>query len=179
MLLPALVRLLLDAGDHSDKDAALWVALENCSTNLVKLLIENRANVNARNENGIQPLDWALLHGHRDLAKLLVQMTADLDSKNVDGNTPFWWALKALDHDMIWFLIKHDANIQCENEDGLTPLLWAQRNHCLEIIEILDQHAQSISNLDLHSLFTSNPTEQCKQDDDTIAVATKPEPKKS
>jgi len=53
-----------------------------------ELLIANRAEVNANDENGDTPLHLAAREGHKDLAELLLAGKATINAKNKDGETP-------------------------------------------------------------------------------------------
>ena len=76
-------RLLLDQGASPDPggDSPLVLALQGLHTDVVKLLVERDANVNAMNTDGMTPLLQSTILGQTDLVKLLVEKQADMTGK--------------------------------------------------------------------------------------------------
>ncbi|XP_014666416.1 PREDICTED: protein phosphatase 1 regulatory subunit 16A-like isoform X2 [Priapulus caudatus] len=88
------VRRLLKAGvspDVTNEDGL--TALHQCciddSEEMMQLLLEFRANVNAKDSELWTPLHAAATCGHLHLVKLLVNKSADLLAVNADGNMPY------------------------------------------------------------------------------------------
>lgn len=48
---------------------------------MVELLIANGADVNARDDGGLAPLDEAARRGHKDIIELLAAKTAGVNTK--------------------------------------------------------------------------------------------------
>lgn len=71
-----------------------------------ELLSSPNSDVDARDENGWQPLHEAVHGGHLEVTKLLLAHGANISSKTNGGGTPMWWARGtfAPDHPMITFL---------------------------------------------------------------------------
>ena len=59
---------------------------------VAELLLANKANVNARADNGATPLHAAAFNGHRDVAELFLTNKAEVNAKSNDGDTPLWAA---------------------------------------------------------------------------------------
>ncbi|PWF94171.1 Ankyrin repeat protein [Spiroplasma poulsonii] len=55
---------------------------------MVKLLIENGAEINHKNQFGNTPLILASQNGHTEIVKLLIENGAKINHKNQFGNTP-------------------------------------------------------------------------------------------
>ena len=74
----------------------LYIAAENGHTDIVKLLLDSKAGVNARiTGTGETPLYAAAQNGHTDTVKLLLDHKADVNACcNDDGATPLWAAVK-------------------------------------------------------------------------------------
>lgn len=62
---------------------------------IAKLLLEYKADVNARQQDNVTPLHSAAHHGDITMAKLLLQAGADKSKRMSDGATPFDLAVKA------------------------------------------------------------------------------------
>ena len=91
------VRLLLDGGAEIDEmvrgASALGAACGGQHTDIVKLLIERKADVNRRVEDAgilrlVEPLHNASGRGHADVVQLLVEAGADLMDLDICGRTP-------------------------------------------------------------------------------------------
>ena len=91
--LPAMKRYIADGEDVNALDDYLnlspltWAAL-NGQTEAARILIENGADVNIRDDKGSTPLHGAVAFGRADVAKLLVETGADQQARNDDGAKP-------------------------------------------------------------------------------------------
>ena len=90
------VKRLLSLGKASAKDTTLFgttllhSASKSGNMELVRLLIQEGADVNAQDEDGESPLHGAMARSDNyDVARTLIENGADLASKAVDGKTPF------------------------------------------------------------------------------------------
>ena len=72
---------------------ALIVAALFDRAEIVKLLCDAGADVNARNEEGETALIWAAMGGKIEIVKILIDAGADVNAKDNDGCTALWWAL--------------------------------------------------------------------------------------
>ena len=81
MMIP---RLAFASGDSPLHSAAQWGNLE-----IVKLLLQNGADVNAKNKWGETPLHYAAVFDHKEIARVLLDAGADINAKDNDGQTAF------------------------------------------------------------------------------------------
>jgi ankyrin repeat protein len=97
-----IVRLLHGRGGEINSSG--WTALHYAAfqgqTTVVKYLLENKAEVDARAPNGVTPLMAAVRNGHVDVAKLLLARGADPNAKNDGGATALQWAVKGGNTDL-------------------------------------------------------------------------------
>ena len=92
---------------HS-KGAALngtgWTPLHyaafNGHTKIVKYLLENRAEIDARAPNGATALMFAARNGHFETAKLLIWEVADVNVEADSGGTALQWATQTKNTDI-------------------------------------------------------------------------------
>lgn len=91
--LRAMKRYIAGGADVNEPDESLnisplaWSASHG-QTEATRLLIENGADVNLKDDNGSTPLHGAVVFGRADVAKLLVENGANLQVRNNDGGTP-------------------------------------------------------------------------------------------
>ncbi len=111
---------LISAFSSNDGWGALHWAAYMGRLDVIKLLLENGADVNIRNgANNITPLFWAVHTGHLDAAKLLVEKGADVKIKMKGFETilhsPGTFETAKL-------LVDNGADVNAKNDRGMTPL---------------------------------------------------------
>ena len=55
---------------------------------MAELLLASKADVNAKDKDGLTPLHWAAFKGHKDVAEVLLANKADVNAKDNLGLTP-------------------------------------------------------------------------------------------
>jgi len=75
----------------------------------VKLLLEQGADVNARDKVERTPLHWAACMGHTALAELLLSQGADVNAEDQVGLTPLQLAILTRNAELADLLLKHGA----------------------------------------------------------------------
>ncbi len=118
--------------DHHNTDTPLHWAVENGQLYAAKLLIDNGADVNAKDNGGNTPLHCACLFGHVGTTKLLIHNEANVNAKDNYGNTPLHYACLVGHVDAAKLLIEKGANVNAKDNYGVTPL------HCACIVGHVD-----------------------------------------
>ncbi|XP_040826052.1 ankyrin repeat domain-containing protein 63 [Ochotona curzoniae] len=140
-----LARFVLDALDRSIIDCRaeqgrtpLMVAVglpdPALRARFVRLLLEQGAAVNLRDERGRTALSLACERGHLDAVQLLVQFSGDPEATDSAGNSPVMWAAACGHGAVLEFLVRSfrrlGLRLDRTNRAGLTALqLAASRGH--------------------------------------------------
>lgn len=140
-----LARFVLDALDRSIIDCRaeqgrtpLMVAVglpdPAMRSRFVRLLLEQGAAVNLRDERGRTALSLACERGHLDAVQLLVQFSGDPEATDSAGNSPVMWAAACGHGAVLEFLVRSfrrlGLRLDRTNRAGLTALqLAASRGH--------------------------------------------------
>ncbi|MBP2676859.1 MAG: uncharacterized protein H6Q84_3699 [Deltaproteobacteria bacterium] len=99
---------------------------------LLRKLIADGTDVNARAADGGTPLHDAALWGHRDIAELLLSKGADVNAKDGNGMTPLHIAANGDHRKLAEVLIGKGAAVDARALNGWTPLhvaaMWGHEN---------------------------------------------------
>jgi hypothetical protein len=106
---------LVSSKDEKYGQTPLHVAAFNDHVDVAKLLLEDKADVNAKSNNGSTPLHLAAAKGNKDMVELLLDSKADVDAKDNDGWSPLHSAVTYSRKDVEDFLRQHGA------QDPLAP----------------------------------------------------------
>jgi len=133
---------LIKAGADLELGAStpLMEASQEGHLELVRYLLEARADVNATTGTGDTALTYACENGHTDVADLLLQFGAQLEHESEGGRTPLMKAARAGHLCTVQFLISRGADVsrQTSNNDH-TPLSLACAGGHLNVVEVLLQ----------------------------------------
>src|SRR5262245_19176958 len=105
--------------------AELVTAIRNGDVRVVRKLLDNGSDVNARDAEGNTPLILASFYASPECLELLIEKGADVNSVNKAGATPLIRA--ATDYEKTRLLVATGANIQVRTALGNTPLILAAR----------------------------------------------------
>jgi ankyrin repeat protein len=104
--------------------------------NVVELLLEKGADVNAKtargeaylsypHDAGVTPLHEAVACGEPNLVQVLIAHGAEINAADESGRTPLHYAVSEGDDTIVRLLITKGANIDVRDKEGMTPLLLA------------------------------------------------------
>ena len=103
----------------------------------VHFLIEQGADLDARDPLRYTALHWAGIRGHWRILSELVAAGAPVDAVGFDGGTPLFGTCHHDNPDAVRVLLDAGADIDVQNQWGRTPLHVAARRGCLEVAEVL------------------------------------------
>ncbi|MDD3559394.1 MAG: ankyrin repeat domain-containing protein [Melioribacteraceae bacterium] len=122
------------------KATPLITAIENVDLELVRLLLNNGANVNLNVDSYKSPLHVALeysTHYNFEIVKILIEAGADIHAKSQFGQTPLHLAVKIGKLEAVNLLLKKGAEVNAIDDENSTPLLFTLESGSIEISERL------------------------------------------
>ena len=105
-----------------DEFTALHMASFSGKYSIVRMLIENKANIYAINKDGLNMLHTAAQGDQAFMLYYFKQLGLDVNSKDNRGSTPLHWACFSKSEIAISYLLAWDVRIDEADQRGLTPL---------------------------------------------------------
>ncbi|XP_035658155.1 death-associated protein kinase 1-like [Branchiostoma floridae] len=121
---------------------ALHEASGNGNTEIVKLLLQHDADVEARDSYGRTALHVACITGNTEIVKLLLQHDADVEARDNYGWTALHVASMAGNTEIVKLLFQHDADVEARDNDGRKPMDVASDK---DLRRFLKDHAAEVS----------------------------------
>jgi len=118
-----------------------WTALHLSFGNLeiVKLLLDRRADINAVSKNAFSatPLQGAAAFKNIDLARLLIDRGANVNCRGEEGVSPLHEAAGSGQIELAKLLLDHGATLNAKDDHGKTPLTIALEYKQTEMAKFL------------------------------------------
>ena len=128
---------------------ALWIAAAKGHFDVVRLLIEQNAEVDGKTLTNSTPLRAAAFDGHLDIVRCLVENGADVNARTNFNSTPLMLTCHNGHLDVASYLVKHGANINLHDNQGSSCLHRASEGgHVQLACELLALGAKQTQNLD-------------------------------
>jgi ankyrin repeat protein len=134
----ALVLLCASASDvRAESNASLSDAAEKFDRAAVRALLDQKANVNLPQADGMTALHWATSHDDLETVKLLLAAGADAKAANRYGVTPLSLACTSGNAAIVELLLDAGADPNAALPGGETPLMTASRTGQLGPVKAL------------------------------------------
>ncbi len=104
---------------------------------LVRLLVEAGAELEARDQRGFTAVAMAAEQPNADVTRFLARAGANLETLNNLGMTPLMKVAAVLDLERVKILVEAGARLDTRSSDGETVLAFAARNERREILKYL------------------------------------------
>jgi len=105
------------------KDEDGWTPLHFAATEeIAELLINEGADVNAKNKWSGTPLQWTARGGHKEIVELLIAKGANVSAKNDEDGTPLHLPADRGHTEVVELLITAGADVNAKDDEGETPL---------------------------------------------------------
>ena len=108
-------------------------------------MIAAGANVNAAQEDGTTPLQWAVYQVDTTLVQALLAHGARAEVTNHFGSSPLAEAVKVANPTLVAMLLKAGAKANSANADGQTPLMLAARTGSVAVAKQLVEHGAEVN----------------------------------
>jgi ankyrin repeat protein len=105
---------------------------------VVRMLLEEGANIERTDGSVYTALHQAVWNGHLDVCRLLLDWGAKVDALNKARNTPLIWAAWAGHLSIAKLLVERGADVSLKNVDGDTALDFARREGKSDVAEWLN-----------------------------------------
>lgn len=89
----------------------LYIACQKGHTDVVKMLINHKADINTCKDTRESPLNVACYEGHTEIVKMLIEKKADIDKFRFTGESPLYIACDNGYTEIVQILINNKANI--------------------------------------------------------------------
>ena len=131
----------LEAKDNSG-GTPLHIAARNGFKAIAEILLKNKSDVNARNDQANRrdtPLHLAVNAGHKAMVELLLANGTDNNAQNDSGWTPLISAAKDNNMEIAKLLIDKKANVNVVDKEGNSALHSTVRNGQSKFVKLLLQ----------------------------------------
>jgi ankyrin repeat protein len=137
----------IDAVQNQYGQTLLHIAVGSGYAEAVKLLLDNNANVNARDSLNGTPLHRAVQNGHVDVAKILIKYGADIEARYDTGSTPLYFAIDAKSNrkEVMSLLLSAGASVNVVDSFGSPPLGSAIHVGHSDAVELLIKHGADVN----------------------------------
>ncbi|XP_044254562.1 LOW QUALITY PROTEIN: uncharacterized protein LOC123005037 [Tribolium madens] len=132
-----IVKLLIENGANVNYSTPLHVSCLHACDNIVKLLLQAGSNINATDSYNITPLHIACWNGHHTTVKILIEKNVEIDVKTSGGCTSLYVAARNKHDKVVKLLIKAGADVNLAQSENVTPLLIASQEGHEKNVELL------------------------------------------
>ena len=121
----------------TESGGALIQAVQDDDLATVTRLLREKADVNAREEDGATPLAWAALRCNIEIATLLLKAGANPNLTNEQMVGPLYLAITNGSASIVKLLLHNGADPKAAREDGETALMTATHLGQIDVVKML------------------------------------------
>ena len=151
-------------GEWANGSTLLHHAADSGSFEVVKILIQSGADVEARNiYQGATPLHRAAIQGHTDVIRLLLEQGAQINALTGDGETPLFESVTYGRLDVVRLLLRRGGRVNHTQSEHGPPIMktvsigdydvvpeapyfvWTGHEHTIPTLNLLIDHGANIN----------------------------------
>lgn len=137
MLFLALPIVLMGCARQKD---SLLRAAQDGDPSRVRKLLNDGADINAKDQRTLTSLMYATVNNHKDIVQVLLDRGADVNVRNDLGETALTLAAREGHSEIAQALLHKGANVNVRDNDGLAPVVYAaQYSHPATLKILLDE----------------------------------------
>ncbi|MFP3015943.1 MAG: ankyrin repeat domain-containing protein, partial [Wolbachia sp.] len=121
----------------NDDWTILHIASQESNLEMVKCLVDEGSNVNAKNASGSKPIHIAAREGYKDTLKFFLSKGLSVNELGTDNETLLHYAAIKGQLEVVKYLIAQGADVNAKDTNGLTPLHIAANFGYKDVIEVL------------------------------------------
>lgn len=125
-------------------DAQFFPAILRGDKSTARYLLDDRVNINTKNEEGATALDKAIQKRDIAMIKMLIKYGADVETA-IDGYTPLYVAVSKGEYAITETLLERPINLDARTPTGETPLYKAVSIGNFKIAQLLIANSADVS----------------------------------
>ncbi|XP_063404188.1 uncharacterized protein LOC134687660 [Mytilus trossulus] len=130
---------------NTDKVSPLYISSAYGYIEVVKMLINNKANINTCDNEECSPLYIACQNGHTEVVQMLINNKADINKCNNEEYSPLYIACYNRHTEVVQMLINNKADINKCRDTGASPVYIACQNGYTEVVQMLINNKADIN----------------------------------
>ena len=152
----------------------LHMAAQQGSLDTVRLLVENGARIEDKDEFKATPLHTAAIHGHEDIAFYLIEKGANIWNRDTRGSDILMAAAESGAIQLAKYMLDRGSRINRKNDYGATPLSRAaSRKDNRPMLEFLTAKGADINSTNFSNQSIVETTLRYKNEDSFLFLAEK------
>jgi ankyrin repeat protein len=129
---------------NEDDQRMLHDAYRRKHSDLIRLLLANRADTEEQDENGDTLLHLAARDPNQELAELLLAHRANVNARNRRGTTPLCYAASSAASTLIPLLLANGADVNMQDNSGDAALHVAALHGHKDVVQLLLAHGADV-----------------------------------
>lgn len=126
-------------------NTAMHMAARSNRLNIIKLLVENGADVNLSASAGVTAIITAANRNYLNIVEYLVENGADTNLSTREGRTALIFAISGHNLEVVEYLVSVGADVNNVTNSGWTALMYAASSNYLNIVKCLVEYGADVS----------------------------------